>query len=286
MIDAVIREWENETNDYSPVLADARFQTLLSHAKDFQRTDLDGLSYLNSLLHIDDIDMRNHLAEIQRNLAIIRSVNLKQLAQNVQDYLPESALSGSEIRICPMIGIAGLALDDFVVIDPSPCPWFPADGSDKETYLSTFILPVLRHELHHVGYKRLHPVRNSAALKTCSELAADYAQQFQMEGTAKLCEQCWRGESLDASEYQKLCDSFYQYYGWIQEWLRTPGHPIEQKDWSAYDALWSGDKPVYWLGRSICVLLIQRGMIHAVSDCVQIEPLRMMQMAADCIKQI
>ena len=283
MIDAIIGQWENGTCDYAAILSDPHFQAMLSHAQDFQKTELNASAYLHDLLHIDGIDMQGHLAEIRRNLAIIRSVDLEQIALEVQGYLPESAYSGREVQICPMIGIAGLALDGFIVIDPSPCPWFPADGSDRDAYLSGFILPTLRHELHHVGYKRLHETHRTAALITRPDLALDYAQQFQMEGSARLCQWQQRIGTLDEPAYLKLRGAFRHHYDRIQEWLRTPGHPVGQEDWNAYYALWSGDKPVYWLGQSLCTLLIQRGAIHSVAEFTQMEPLSMMQAANACL---
>ena len=106
MIDAIIGQWENGTCDYAAILSDPHFQAMLSHAQDFQKTELNASDYLHDLLHIDGIDMQGHLAEIKRNLAIIRSVDLEQIALEVQGYLPESAYSGREVQICPMIGIA------------------------------------------------------------------------------------------------------------------------------------------------------------------------------------
>ena len=282
MIDAIIRQWESGMHDYTVILSYPHFQAILSHAQDFQKVELNALDYLYDLLHIDGIDMQDHLAEIQRNLATIRSVNLEQIALEVQGYLPESTYSGRNVQICPMIGIAGLALDDLIVIDPSPCPWFPADGSDKNTYLSSFILPTLRHELHHVGYMCLHETHRIAALITRRDLAVDYAQQFQMEGSALLCQWQQNIGTLDRLEYLKLRDAFCHHYDQIQDWLRTPEHPIEQKDWNAYYALWSDDKPVYWLGQSLCTLLIQCRAIRTVAEYIQMEPLRMMQTARAC----
>ena len=60
-------------------------------------------------------------------------------------------------------------------------------------------------------------------------------------------------------------------------------HVIMLGDWNAYYALWSGDKPVYWLGQSLCTLLIQRGAIHSVAKFTQMEPLSMMQAARACL---
>lgn len=283
LIDSILEQWQNGTEDFSSVLADEHFLRLLAHAEDFQQKKLSSSEYLYDLLHIEGIDMRAHLAEIRRNLGYILSVDLEKIAQEVQAYLPAGADSEKEIRICPIIGIGGQAFDDFMAIECAPNPWFPPDGSDREVYLADYVLPTLRHELHHIGFMRVQGVKSIAQLQNCGDLAMDFAQQFQMEGSATLCEKQQGVPRLDAGEQARICEAFPRLYGYVQEWLSTPNRPIRQEDWDRYYVLWGEDKPAYWLGAALCRLLIQGKKIASVAEFIRIEPLHMMQMAQDCL---
>ncbi len=182
MMDAVLAQWEQETDDFAALFRHPVFVSLLRRAEEFQSASLSPGEYFHSLLHIDGMDMRRNRKEIIRNLHAISKVDLNQVCQDTARFLPLGAYAGVEdVRVFPLVGIAGLAGDDYIIIDPSPCPLFPHDGSDQEKYLSGFIIPTLRHELHHVGYWRLHPSKPIHEMRNLRDLAEDAALQLQAE---------------------------------------------------------------------------------------------------------
>ena len=147
LIDCILNQWNKSASDFTEVHNHPVFQQLLAHAEDFQKREIGAEQYLYGLLHIDNIDMQQYQREIERNLAILKGVDFSKIAKGVEAFLPKDVCERmGNIYVHPVIGIGGLSIGDFFAIDPAPYPWYPADGSDAEKYLSEFIYPLLRHE--------------------------------------------------------------------------------------------------------------------------------------------
>ena len=283
-IDMILGAWNNRSNNFAQLYGHSAFQNLLRHAQDFQKKCISPEEYLHTLLHVNNIDMRQHRTEIVRNLNYISEVDLSRICSDTADFLPEEVSKDiGNIRVVPFIGIGGLAIGDCVFIDPSPCPWFPEDGSNRQNYIEKYIYPTLRHELHHIGYSRIRVSPPISEINTLSELAMDFALQIQMEGGAMLCQNkqcdgnCTEEKNRQALRSLRWCRNI------IDSWIKTENHPIDDASMETYFSLWKNDKPVYWLGEMLCSLLIQSGKVKSVGECMMLDPLSMIDMAYSII---
>lgn len=274
MIDCILNQWSKSTSDFTEVYNHPVFQQLLAHAEDFQKREIGAEQYLYDLLHIDNIDMQQYQWEIERNLAILKEVDFSKIAKEVEAFLPNDVCERmGNIYVHPVIGIGGLSIGDFFAIDPAPCPWYPADGSDAEKYLSEFIYPLLRHEPHHTGYRQIRPCADMSQLQNLGELAVDMIRQIQMEGGAVLCEKQCSSRTLSKDELAEGVERFRKCDELIQNWLEQGDREISEDDWTAYYMLWGPEKLAYRLGEYICLLLVQCGAIASVGECMAMEPL-------------
>lgn len=280
-IDAILEAWNSGSNDFTQLYCHSAFQLLLKHAQDFQQKTFSPEEYLRKLVSIDNIDMRQHRTEIVRNLNYIREINLSKICDDTAEFLPEKASKNiGNIRVVPFIGIGGLAIGDCVFIDPSPCPWFPDDGSNRQNYIEKYIYPTLRHELHHIGYSRIRVSPPISEISTRSELAIDFALQLQMEGGAVLCQ---KNGTRTASKGPKLLHLLTWCKDVIDKWKKAANQSVENEDLETYFSLWENDKPVYWLGEMLCSLLIHHGKAKSVGECMLLNPLSMIDMAYSII---
>lgn len=278
LIDCILNQWNKSTSDFTKVHKHPVFQQLLAHAEDFQKRKIGAEQYLYDLLHIDNIDMQQHQREIERNLAILKAVDFSKISKEVKAFLPKDVCEQiGNIYVHPVIGIGGLSIGDFFAIDPAPCPWYPADGSDEEKYLSKFIYPLLRHEPHHTGYRQIRPCADMTQLQNLGELAADMIRQIQMEGGAVLCEKQCPARTLSKDELTEGAERFRNCDELIQNWLKHGDSKISEDDWTAYYTLWGPEKLAYRLGEYICLLLIQCGAVSSVGDCMAMEPLELLE---------
>lgn len=276
LIDCILGQWNKSTNDFTEVYNHPVFRQLLAHAEDFQKREIGAEQYLYDLLHIDNIDMQQHQREIERNLAILKGVDLSKTAKEVEAFLPKDVCERmGNIYVHPVIGIGGLSIGDFFAIDPAPCPWYPADGSDAKKYLEEFIYPLLRHEPHHTGYRQIRPCADIKQLQNLGELAADMIRQIQMEGGAVLCEKQCLARILSKDELAEGAERFRKCDELIRNWLKHGECEISEDDWTAYYTLWGPEKLAYRLGEYICLLLIQYGAVASVGDCMAMEPLEL-----------
>lgn len=284
LIDTVLAQWTQHTCDFSAVLRHPVFLDLTARACDFEQKTLTPEAYLHQLLHIDGIDMQKHCPEIERNLRCLQRIDLDAPIRDVARFLPPSLLpSIGDIPIYPVIGIAGLAHRHYIIIDPSPCPWFPADGSDAYAYVHTFILPTLRHEAHHVGYMHLHPDSPDPTPRTLRALAVDFARQVQMEGGAMLCQHLCNGRKLRDEERMHACRALESCSALLRSWLEQGDQPISPEAWTAYYALWGESQLAYGLGEALCLLLIEYGGARCVADCMCMEPLQLFHACAQSL---
>ncbi len=274
LIDCILNQWNKSTSDFTEVHKHPVFQQLLAHAEDFQKRKIGAEQYLYDLLHIDNIDMQQHQREIERNLAILKAVDFSKISKEVKAFLPKDVCEQiGNIYVHPVIGIGGLSIGDFFAIDPAPCPWYPADGSDAEKYLSEFIYPLLRHEPHHTGYRQIRPCADITQLHNLCELAVSMIQQIQMEGGAVLCEKQCSSRTLSNDELTEGVERFRKCDELIQTWLKQGDCEISEDDWTAYYTLWGMEKLAYRLGEFICLLLVQYGAVASVGECMAMEPL-------------
>lgn len=124
-LDLVLEQWAKGEHDYSKVYELPIFQAFWKHQEDYLHRPLSKEKCLHDLLFIDDIDMESHKEEIVRNMNYIREIDLDMVLQHVKRYLPKECLCADrDVPIHLMIGIAGMALNDAIIMDPSPCPWF------------------------------------------------------------------------------------------------------------------------------------------------------------------
>jgi len=283
-IEAMLEAWNNGSNDFTRLYCHSAFQLLLKHAQDFQQKAISPEEYFQNLIFIDNIDMRQHRTEIVRNLNYIREVNLSKICDDTADFLPEKASKNiGNIRVVPFIGIGGLAIGDCVFIDPSPCPWFPEDGSNRQNYIEKYIYPTLCHELHHIGYSYIRVSPPISEINTLGELAMDFALQIQMEGGAMLCQKMRKNGTCTASKMSQTLHLLTWYKNTIDSWNKAAKHSIDNESLETYFSLWANDKPVYWLGEMLCSLLIQHGMAKTVGECMLLNPLSMINMAFSII---
>lgn len=282
MAEEILRQWAGE-HDYSKVYEMPIFRELLRHRREFAQTEISQEDYLNELLHVDGIDMEAHRAEIERNAALIRTADLGRIAREVTEYLPPIDRE-MDFTIHLTIGVAGQALGDKLGIDPSPCPWFPADGSDAEVYMKRWVEPTLRHEIHHLGRNRIRESIPIDRLTSLRILARDMMQEIQSEGGAVMCENLCSGRPLTEEERQKLRGGIARYRAILNRWQANPDAEIADADWNDYYSLWDQDKPVYWMGELMCRALIESGRASGVADCMAMEPVELFDAAAALVE--
>lgn len=287
LIDRILEQWNNAKADFTEVYKHPVFNELLAHAEDFQKREIGVEKYLYDLLHVDNIDMQQKQQEIERNVEIIKGVDFSRIAKEVELFLPKHVCERmGNIYVHPIIGIGGLSKSNFIAVDPSPCPWYPADGKDAEKYLSDFIYPLLRHESHHVGYRHIRSCTDIAQLRNKCELATDMIREIQLEGGAVLCEKQCMTRILSGAELAKGIDSLRKCDELIQSWLSQGDCEISKEAWEAYYTLWGSEKLVYWLGEFICLLLVQYGIVSSVAECMIMEPLDFLEMAKHTIDDL
>lgn len=272
-LDLVLEQWAKGEHDYSKVYELPIFQAFWKHQEDYLHRPLSKEKCLHDLLFIDDIDMESHKEEIVRNMNYIREIDLDMVLQHVKRYLPKECLCADrDVPIHLMIGIAGMALNDAIIMDPSPCPWFVNDGSNKEKYVNEHFIPVLAHELHHIGYKKIRQIAQTRKSKTTCELAANLLCELQMEGGAQLCESSWDGSAISAQEKEELKGSWKEIQsiliGWIDRGLEIP----TKADWDALTNGWRSGL-FYRSTLLMCKALISDGYYASVADCMLDEPL-------------
>lgn len=273
LVDAVLQCWMHESTDFSQVYRHPVFVEMRKRAEDFQQKRISDDEYLHALLHSDGIDMQSHAAEIRRNANLISGAELSLLAAQVQQYLPlEAHLDAGEIHVYLFIGAAGYALNDAILLDPSPCSWFPEDGSHPFEYLDRFIGPTLRHELHHMGFNRMKPQRRIQEMKTLAHLAEDYAFQIQMEGSALMCEKLIRQRMLNQYENEWLKERLKRCMMLIGRWRKLGDFPIDEDDWREYYALWGEEKIAYHLGELVFRKMLEPGADIPVSEGISTQP--------------
>lgn len=281
-VNRLLAAWEKGSGDFSQVLCHPDFLILYRHALDFQQSSFSMEEYLHRLLHIENMDMQQRRAEIIRNLNCIREIDLSTICEDVAGFLPEEIVRKIDtIRVVPFVGAGGLAAENVIFIDPSPCPWFPNDGSQKAVYIDEFICPTLRHELHHIGYSCIRISPPVSEIKSLRELAKDFALQLQMEGGAMLCQE--KKDSVSCAQMQQ----FYRALEWckqtIDSWNNSESQSVDERSMRTYFSLWENDKPVYWLGQQLCSILIQHGIVKNVGDCMMLDPLSMIEMACTIV---
>ncbi|MDD6683217.1 MAG: hypothetical protein PUE61_08720 [Clostridiales bacterium] len=279
-IDVILEAWNNGSNSFTQLYCHSAFQLLLKHAQDFQQKAISPEEYIQSLVCIDNIDMRQHLTEIVRNLNYVREVDLNKICNDTAVFLPRHASKNiGNVHVVPFIGIGGLAIEDCVFIDPSPCPWFPDDGSNRQNYIEKYIYPTLCHELHHIGYSHIRISPPISEINTLCELAMDFALQIQMEGGAMLCQKKQNNGTSTTSKMSQVLHSLTWCKNVIDRWDEATNQPIDNEDWETYFSLWENDKPVYWLGEMLCSLLIQHSKAKSVGECMLLNPISMIDMA-------
>lgn len=283
-VDLVLDVWRNGCSHFTQLYCNADFRLLLRHACDFQQREILPEEYLHTLLHLGD--MQQHSKDIVRNLGYISEVDLDRICGEVSVFLPEGIwrqIGG--IRVVPFIGIGGLAIGDCIFVDPSPCKWFPADGSNRESYLENYVHPTLRHELHHIGYSRIRLSPPVSEISTLGELAEDFALQIQMEGGAMLCQKQQGMVPLAETQRQQTLRVLTGYKETIEGWRNAENQSVDNASMATYFSLWENEKPVYWLGERICSLLIQQGVAKSVGDCMLLDPLTMIGTACAVLQR-
>lgn len=268
LVDAVI------SAEYDKVYSDPIFLQLKRHAEEFMQRAVTAEEYLDQLLHIDGIDILANVKRIKNNLDVMLSVDADKLIEDIAGYLPRKAIESVDlITVYPVIGIAGLAMDDFIAIDPAPYPWYPEDGSNEERYRENYVAATLRHELHHIGCFMLHGKTDISEIKDIKMLAVDYAHEIQLEGGAKLCEKQDACAPLTEDENRQLDEAVKIYIPLIYEWLERENVGITDNDMDRYFELWGESKPAYWMGELLCRRGISKGIFRNVADCMEALPI-------------
>lgn len=278
--DLLLRSWDDNA-PYNRLYAHPAFQAAKMHAHDFNRTALTDEEYLDELTHINGFDIQTHGSEIRRNADCIRKADLEKIVPQVANYLPHECIRMQDIQMHLMPGIGGLALNGMILLDPAPCPWYPCDGSDAERYLNQFILPIIRHELHHICYRTLRQDVPISNLKTKKLLAEDYLLQLQMEGSAVMCESLCRKPSFTLEENISLTARLKTCFSQVSTWLECQSSPISADDWDKYYALWGEDKLVYLLGKFAFEKLLEHSI--SVSDAIRMPPMDWFEKVMVCV---
>jgi len=264
MMDEILRQWDG-AEDYSAVYEMPVFREMLRHTEDFNRRKISPEEYLADFMR--NAEMKSRRAEIEQNLAIIRSVDLNRLASQIAACLPplDEAL---EFTIHPFMGRAGQALWDKVAIDvvswPEPC--------DPDEFLNRCVLTLIRHEVHHLGYMRLRRVADIGELTTRSLLAADFILNMQMEGGAEVCGGQNEGRPLNGKERERLREGVIRYHSLTARWLSDPDGEITEADFDDYYTLWGQDSAAYWMGEYGCRALIESSQAADTAACMAMEP--------------
>ena len=278
-VDLVLEQWAKGEHDYSKVYELPIFQAFWKRQEFYLHRSLTKEECLHDLLFIDDIDMESHKAEIIRNIEYIKEIDLNALKCHVERYLPEFCLDvDMEIPVCLMIGIAGMAFGEAIIMDPSPCPWFVNDGSDKEKYLKEHFIPTLEHELHHVGYERIRTVTRTRESKTLRELVTNLLCDFQMEGGAQLCEIGWDESGITADEQKEWNESWQKIRTILEAWLQRGEQVPSEEDWELLTKGWRGGL-FYRSTMLMCKALVSAGYYNGVGDCMLDEPLALYEKA-------
>ena len=284
LTDCILEQWKNGTSEFNVVYNHPVFQELLAHAEDFQKREIGAKQYLNELLHIGNMDLQQHQREIERNLNIVKGLDLSVFSKEVESFLPEDVCEKmGDIYVYPVLGMGGLSLGNKIVFDPSPCPWYPADGSDEEKYLSDFIYALFRHEPHHAGYRHIRTIPTICELHNLGDLAANMAQHMQLEGGATLCEKQCQARTLSDDELANGAKELRNCYEIIQKWMKQADCEINKEAWDYYYTLWGEKQLSYRLGEFIILLLIQCGYVKTVAACMVMEPLDLLEMALKAI---
>ena len=225
-------------------------------------------------MHLDGVDIIKDKETILRNCKIMRSIECKKIVDNLEGYLPREAIENvGQITVFPVIGIAGLAMEGFIVIDPAPYPWYPSAGFGCEEYMSNFLAPTLRHELHHAGCFNLHGKTDIADLKNTGMLAVDYIHEIQLEGGAILCERQDKCKPVNEEENEKLNETLNRYMPVVREWI-VRNDDINDADMDEYIQLWGESKHVYWMGELLCRRMISECIYSCVAECMVEKPMK------------
>ncbi|MGI6184636.1 MAG: DUF5700 domain-containing putative Zn-dependent protease [Candidatus Fimadaptatus sp.] len=257
------------------------FQAAKRHAQDFNRTSFTNEDYLDELLHINGFDILARGSELRRNIECIRRTDLEKVVSQVAHYLPAECIKAQSVHIHLLPGIGGLALDGMILLDPAPCPWYPCDGSDAGRYLEQFILPTMRHELHHVCYRTLRKDVAISDIKTKKLLAEDYLLQLQMEGSAVMCESLCRKPYIASDENIALNAMLKSSFSQVIAWLDSPNGAIDADDWTKYYALWGENKLAYLLGEFAFKKMLKRDI--PVSEAIRMSPMEWFEKVKACI---
>ena len=263
MMDEIIRQWDGD-EDYSAVYEMPIFKKMLQHTADFTRREISPEEYLADFMR--NAEMKSRRAEIEENLALMRAIDLDQLAQQITAYLPpiEQKL---EFTIYPFMGRGGQALWDKAAIDI--VPW--QEISDPVEYQNN-ICRLIRHEVHHLGYMRLRHVFDLKELTTPALLAADFVLNIQMEGGAEVCGGQIEDRPLNDQERKRLHDGVVRYRAIIERWLSKPDGEISDADLTDYYSLWGPEGASYWMGEYGCRALIESSQAENTAACMAMEP--------------
>ena len=272
-LDLVLEQWSKGEHDYSRVYELPIFQAFWKHQENYLHRPLSKDECLHDLLFIDDIDMESHMNEIIRNTNYIKEIDLQRVQERVEEYLPQGCLETEiDLSIHLLIGIAGMALGDAIIMDPSPCPWFVNDGSDKEKYINEHFVPILAHELHHIGYKQIHQIAQTRKSKTTRELAINLSRELQMEGGAQLCEIGWDGTTISVQEKEELAESWREIQSILNAWIKRDLEKPTETDWELLTKGWRSGL-FYRSSMLMCKALVSERYYTSVSECMQDEPL-------------
>lgn len=272
-LDLVLEQWSKGEHDYSKVYELPSFQAFWKHQENYLHRPLSQEECLHNLLFIDDIDMESHMDEIIRNTSYIKEIDLDKVQKRVEAYLPQGCLDADvDLPIHLLIGVAGIAFQDAIIMDPSPCPWFANDGSDKEKYLNEHFIPTLSHELHHIGYQKIRQEAQARKSKTTRELAVNLLCDFQMEGGAQLCDIGWDGTAISIQEKEELFENWKEIESILNGWRERGLEMPTEADWDILTKGWRGGF-FYRSSMLMCKALISERYYTSVGNCMLDEPL-------------
>lgn len=284
LINLILQALYDNSGNSTRVYGHPVFQTLLAHTQDFRQKPISAEAYFCELLRVSGMDKERNRDGIFRNLRLIETVDWDEICRDTAGFLPTYAAEGFEkVRIVPCIGVAGLALRDCIVMDPSPCPWFPDGVTDPGAYTERYVKATMRHELHHIGYARIRTSPPMEKIRSLRDLAGDFALQIQMEGGAMMCQMLGRTDPRTAEQMQGMQRRLRQYLSVLDRWIAAGETPPDKAALDFYFSLWAEDKPVYRLGQAICSLLMQSGIVHSVGACMEMDPMAMLHAAYDIL---
>lgn len=273
MMKEILRQWDGD-EDYSAVYEMPIFMEMLRNSETFVRREISHQEYLTDFMQ--NTQMKARRTEIGQNLALMRTINLDQLAREISAYLPpiEQEL---EFTIHPFMGRGGQALWDKAAIDV--IPWEPVSGPDE--FLNN-VRCIIRHEVHHLGYMRLRHVYALKELTTPALLAADFVLNLQMEGGAEVCGSQIESRPLNDQERERLRGGVSHCRAIIDRWLAKPDGEITEADLTDYYSLWGPDGTSYWMGEYGCRALIESGRAANTAACMAMKP----QEWFDCVSAL